>query len=151
MMKALCHSKFTCTTRSREETVELGKKIGARLKGGDVVSLSGDLAAGKTVLTKGIALALGVTETVTSPTFTVISEYEGIMPLYHFDVYRLEGAEDFAYLGADEMLFGNGVCVIEWGERVQSELPPRAIFITIEIDGRERKITVANWHYGGIT
>jgi tRNA threonylcarbamoyladenosine biosynthesis protein TsaE len=150
-MKAPCPSKFEFTTRSREETIELGKKIGTRLKGGDVVSLSGALAAGKTVLAKGIALALGVSETVTSPTFTVISEYEGIMPLYHFDVYRLEGADDFAHLGADDMLFGNGVCVIEWGERVQNELPPRAIFITIEIDGGERKITVANWYYGNIT
>lgn len=152
-MKAPYPSNLEFITRSRDETFELGKKIGARLKGGDVISLSGDLAAGKTVLTKGIARALGVTETVTSPTFTVISEYEGAMPFYHFDVYRLEGADDFAQLGADEMLFGNGVCVIEWGERVQSELPPRAIFITIqmELDGEARKITVANWNYGDIT
>ena len=149
-MKAPFRSNLEFTTRAHDETIELGKKIGEHLKGGDVVSLSGGLAAGKTVLTKGIALALGVTETVTSPTFTVVSEYEGTMPLYHFDAYRLEGAEDFVQLGADDMLFGGGVCVIEWGERVQRALPPRTIFITIALDGEARKITVANWNYGVI-
>jgi tRNA threonylcarbamoyladenosine biosynthesis protein TsaE len=139
-------------THGQNETIALGKKIGARLHQGDCVALSGALAAGKTTITKGIALALGITETVTSPTFTIISEYEGNMPLYHFDVYRLESAEDFINLGADDMIFGNGVCVIEWSERIQSELPAHTIRITLEtsdtIEGETRKITLDNWHYG---
>ena len=94
--------------------------------------LSGTLAAGKTTLTKGIAEALGVQDVITSPTFCLISEYEGkVMPLYHMDVYRLEGAEDFCNLGAQEFLYGKGVCVIEWSEKVQSELPSKTIFISI--------------------
>jgi tRNA threonylcarbamoyladenosine biosynthesis protein TsaE len=137
-------------THNAEETVALGKRLGSVLKAGDCVALSGSLAAGKTTFAKGIALALGVTETVTSPTFTIISEYSGTMPLYHFDVYRLESPEDFINLGADDMLFGNGVCVIEWSERVKDELPERAIFVTLETTagkGDERKITVENLNY----
>ena len=111
-------------TNSSEDTVALGEKIGALLRPGDVIAMTGTLAAGKTTLTKGIAQALGVTDVVTSPTFCLISEYEGTkMPLYHMDVYRLEGAEDFVNLGVDDMLYGRGVCIIEWSEKVASELP----------------------------
>jgi tRNA threonylcarbamoyladenosine biosynthesis protein TsaE len=139
-------------TRNQDETIALGKKLGSFLKGGDCVARSGNLAAGKTTLAKGIALALGVTETVTSPTFTIISEYQGTMPFYHFDVYRLESSDDFINIGADDLLFGNGVCVIEWSERVKSELPERAIFVALEtLDGGARKIIVDNWEYAEIT
>ena len=86
---------LTFTTSSAEETIELGKKIGKLLKKGDIIAMQGTLAAGKTTITKGIAQALGITETITSPTFCLISEYEGTMPLYHMDVYRLDGTEDF--------------------------------------------------------
>ena len=143
-------------TASAEETVALGERLGALLRPGDIIALEGNLAAGKTTITKGIARALGVDDTITSPTFCLVSEYEGKMPLYHFDVYRLQGADDFANLGADEMLYGNGVCVIEWSEKIIEELPSRTIKIKIENETREsteciahsaRKISVENWPY----
>lgn len=141
---------------SADETVALGERLGAFLRPGDIIALEGNLAAGKTTITKGIARALGVDDTITSPTFCLVSEYEGKMPLYHFDVYRLQGADDFANLGADEMLYGNGVCVIEWSEKIIEELPSRTIKIKIENETREgsdnsahsaRKISVENWPY----
>lgn len=141
---------------SAEETVALGERLGAFLRPGDIIALEGNLAAGKTTITKGIARALGVNDTITSPTFCLVSEYAGKMPLYHFDVYRLQGADDFANLGADEMLYGNGVCVIEWSEKIIEELPSRTIKIKIENETREgsdnsahsaRKISVENWPY----
>ena len=139
---------MTFFTHTSEETIELGRKIGALLVKGDVLAMTGTLAAGKTTLTKGIAQALGVDDNVTSPTCCLISEYEGKkLPLYHMDVYRLEGAEDFANLGVDDMLYGDGVCVVEWSEKVASELPERTIKITIEpLEGSERKITIDNWN-----
>ncbi len=138
-------------TTSAEETVALGERLGALLRSGDIIALEGNLAAGKTTITKGIARALGVDDTITSPTFCLVSEYAGKMPLYHFDVYRLQGADDFANLGADEMLYGNGVCVIEWSEKIMEELPARTIKIKIENDENSanpsRKISVENWPY----
>ncbi|MDE5776327.1 MAG: tRNA (adenosine(37)-N6)-threonylcarbamoyltransferase complex ATPase subunit type 1 TsaE, partial [Treponemataceae bacterium] len=130
-------------TASAEETVALGERLGALLRPGDIIALEGNLAAGKTTITKGIARALGVDDTITSPTFCLVSEYEGKMPLYHFDVYRLQGADDFANLGADEMLYGNGVCVIEWSEKIMEELPSRTIKIKIENEEREGSKNVA--------
>ena len=138
-------------TSSPEETVELGKKIGSLLKSGDVIAMQGTLAAGKTTITKGIAAALGVDDTITSPTFCLISEYQGKMPLYHMDVYRLNGAEDFAELGTDDMIYGNGVSVIEWSEKIMTELPKRTILlkITPQEDGT-RLIEIDNWQNGEI-
>ena len=107
---------MTFTTKSAEETETLGQKIGALLKKGDILAMRGPLAAGKTTLTKGIARSLDIRDEITSPTFCLISEYSGTMPLYHMDVYRLDGAEDFINLGTDDMLYGEGVCVIEWSE-----------------------------------
>ena len=89
---------------SSEETIRIGEKIGSHLQKGDIIALQGFLAAGKTTITKGIALGLGIDEDVTSPTFTLISEYYGRLPLYHFDVYRLDSVEDFLNLGSEEML-----------------------------------------------
>lgn len=138
---------------SAEETVALGERLGALLHPGDIIALEGNLAAGKTTLTKGIARALGVEETITSPTFCLVSEYAGKLPLYHFDVYRLQGADDFFDVGADEMLYGNGVCVIEWSEKIMEALPKRTIRIKIENETREgseissRSISIENWPY----
>lgn len=135
-------------TNNAEETIALGKKIGSFLKSGDIIAYSGTLAAGKTTLTKGIAEALEIDEEVTSPTFTIISEYEGKMPLYHIDAYRLNNGDDFFNLGIDEMLYGKGITVIEWTENVASEIPETAIWISIEITSSEsRKITIKNWKY----
>ena len=136
------------TTKTAEETIELGTAIGQLLQPGDVIALQGTLAAGKTQLTKGIAQGLGVAEPVTSPTFTIISQYYGQLPLYHIDAYRLGSAEDFLDLGVEDMLYGQGVCVIEWSEKVMSELPSRTILIQIEAQAdSKRALTLTNWPY----
>lgn len=138
-------------TYSEQETIELGKKIGALLKKGDIIAMQGTLAAGKTTITKGIASALGITETITSPTFCLISEYYGRMPLYHMDVYRLDGREDFVNLGTDDMLYGDGVSIIEWSEKIMDELPASTIILrlTPQEDG-SRIIEIENWNNGEI-
>lgn len=146
-------STLTLNSKSSEETIEIGKKIGSLLKKGDILAMQGTLAAGKTTITKGIAESLGVTDVITSPTFCLISEYEGKMPLYHFDVYRLEGSEDFINLGAEDMIYGDGVSIIEWSEKIMDELPSSTIIIRIETDSSDnssRKITIENWPYDSI-
>ena len=142
---------LTFTTSSAEETISLGEKIGKLLKKGDIIAMQGTLAAGKTTITKGIAKALGITETITSPTFCLISEYQGTMPLYHMDVYRLDGTEDFINLGTDDMLYGDGVSIIEWSEKIMDELPSNTIVLKITPqDGSKRLIEIDNWHNGEI-
>ena len=136
--------------RTEEDTINLGKKIGEKLKKGDVVALDGSLAAGKTYLTKGIAKGLGIQEDITSPTFTLISEYSGRLHLYHMDVYRLEGVEDFLDLGTEEMLYGDGVCVIEWSKKVKQVFPQNTIYIGIRVnDDNSRKIIIDNKDFCG--
>ncbi|MDR2418499.1 MAG: tRNA (adenosine(37)-N6)-threonylcarbamoyltransferase complex ATPase subunit type 1 TsaE [Treponema sp.] len=124
---------FSIVSSSPEETIAAGERIAALLRKGSVVALCGGLGAGKTWLTKGIARGLGVTEEVTSPTYTIISEYEGRLPFYHIDAYRLRGDDEFATLGADDALYGNGVTVIEWSERVAQSIPDNALTIEISI------------------
>ena len=142
---------LTFHTKTEQETIALGEKIGRLLKKGDIIAMQGTLAAGKTTITKGIARALEITDTITSPTFCLISEYYGRMPLYHFDVYRLEGTEDFINLGADDMLYGDGVSIIEWSEKIMEELPARTIILrlTPQEDG-SRIIEIENWNNGEI-
>ena len=123
---------LTFFTHSADETTALGYKIGKKLKKGDIIAMQGTLAAGKTTITKGIAQALDISEEITSPTFCLISEYYGKMPLYHMDVYRLDGTEDFINLGVDDMLYGDGVCIIEWSEKIMEELPSKTIIIKLE-------------------
>jgi tRNA threonylcarbamoyladenosine biosynthesis protein TsaE len=110
-------------SRSAEETRALGARLAAVLRPGDVVVLTGDLGAGKTVLAKGIAAGLGVSEPVVSPTFTIVREYEGDIPLQHLDVYRLDHFQEVIDLGLDELLDGHAVTVVEWGEAVSALLP----------------------------
>ncbi|WP_318664609.1 tRNA (adenosine(37)-N6)-threonylcarbamoyltransferase complex ATPase subunit type 1 TsaE [Treponema sp.] len=144
---------LTLYSSNADETIELGRKIGSMLHKGDILAMQGTLAAGKTTITKGIAESLGVTDVITSPTFCLISEYEGKMPLYHLDVYRLEGSEDFINLGTDDMLYGDGVSIIEWSEKIMDELPKDVITIKLEpeCDGStKRKITITNWPYDEI-
>jgi tRNA threonylcarbamoyladenosine biosynthesis protein TsaE len=124
---------FSVVSSSPEETIDAGERIATLLHKGSVVALRGGLGAGKTWLTKGIARGLGVTEEVTSPTYTIISEYEGRLPLYHIDAYRLRGDDDFAAIGADDVVYGNGVTVIEWSERVAQSLPADALVIEVSI------------------
>ncbi len=142
---------LTFTTHSAEETILLGTKIGWKLKPGDIIAMQGTLAAGKTTITKGIAQALGIDDTITSPTFCLISEYYGKMPLYHMDVYRLDSIEDFVNLGTDDMLYGDGVSIIEWSEKIMSELPKRTIVLKITPqEDNSRLIEIDNWNYGDI-
>lgn len=134
-------------TKNSDETIELGYKIGQKLKKGNILAMQGTLAAGKTTITKGIAKALEISDTITSPTFCLISEYYGKMPLYHMDVYRLEGSEDFENLGTEDMLYGDGVCIIEWSEKIMDSLPKETIIINIQPqDDGSRKIQISNWN-----
>ena len=122
-------------TFSREETAALGRQLGEQAEAGGVYCLIGDLGTGKTVFTQGFAAGLGVEGPVNSPTFTILQEYMGSrMPLYHFDVYRLEEPEEMDEIGFDEYLFGEGVCLIEWAERIREILPERRTEIRIEKD-----------------
>ncbi len=133
-------------SNSAEETRQLGYSMGEKAKAGDIFCLSGDLGAGKTVFTKGFAKGLGVEELVTSPTFTIINEYEGRLPLYHFDVYRISCLEEMDDTGYEEYFFGQGVCLVEWAEMVGELIPEDAVWITVEKDYTKsedyRKITV---------
>ena len=142
---------LTFTTKTPEETIELGFRIGQKLKKGDIIAMQGTLAAGKTTITKGIAKALEINDTITSPTFCLISEYEGKMPLYHMDVYRLDSEEDFENLGTEDMLYGDGVSIIEWSEKIMGALPKKTIILKLEpqADG-SRIITIENWNNGDI-
>ena len=120
-------------THSEKETFELGKRIANAVNPGTVILFYGDLGAGKTVMTKGIAAGLGITEMITSPTFTIMQEYEGgRMPLYHLDVYRIEDPDEMEEVGLNEYIYGNGLTVIEWAEQIEDILPDDAIKITIE-------------------
>lgn len=119
-------------SHNEEETKKIGNRIGDILKKGDIVCLKGDLGAGKTTLSKSIADALGVDEPVTSPTYTLIHEYQGRIPLYHFDVYRISEPDEMFDLGFDEYLFGEGVCIIEWADKIETLLPETCIWITIK-------------------
>ena len=134
-------------TRSPEETYELGKKIGQQARPGQVYTLTGDLGVGKTVFTQGVAAGLGITEPVSSPTFTIVQIYEeGRLPFYHFDVYRIGDIEEMEEIGYDDYFFGEGICLIEWAELIEEILPKDRISITIEknlAQGFEyRRITV---------
>lgn len=130
-------------TDSEASTIKLGENIGKVLEPGDIISLTGDLGAGKTQLTKGIAAGLGVVDYVTSPTFIIVNEYEGRIPLYHFDVYRINDIQEMYEIGFDEYLFGKGVCVIEWGDIVSDLLPEKIIRINMKkIDDNIREISI---------
>ena len=116
--------KRTVKTESPAETRALGEHLAKQLQAGDVILLEGELGAGKSELARGIARGLGVAETVTSPSFTILNVYEsGSLPLYHFDWYRLESAEELFELGMDEYLGGDGVALVEWPERCPEAVP----------------------------
>ncbi len=133
---------------SAEMTAELGRRIGRALNPGDIICIDGNLGVGKTVFTQGVAEGLGITESVCSPTFTLVQEYyEGRIPLYHFDVYRISGPWDMDDLGYEDYFYGDGVCMIEWGSMIEELLPPETIYIKIEKDLEKgfdyRKITIS--------
>ena len=138
--------KMIIETYSQDETEKIGYDTAIKALPGQVYCLSGDLGVGKTVFTRGFARGLGIDEHITSPTFTIINEYEGRLQLYHFDVYRVADPEEMDYIGCDEYFFGNGVCLIEWAELIEDIIPENAVWIKIEKDLEKgtdyRKITI---------
>ena len=132
-------------TKSAAETRALGEKLAGRLRPGDVLLLEGDLGAGKSELTRGIAKGLGVAETVTSPSFTILNVYEsGRCPLYHFDWYRLESSEELYELGMDEYLGGDGIAVVEWPGRCPDAVPESAVRIRMTAAGENERLIESN-------
>lgn len=120
---------------SEKETFQIAKELAENAKAGEVYCLSGDLGVGKTVFTKGFAAGLGITEPVSSPTFTIVQIYEeGRLPLYHFDVYRIEDIEEMEEIGYEDCFYGEGVCLIEWAELIKEILPGKQKKIKIEKD-----------------
>ena len=131
-------------SKSVEETVGLGRRLGEVLEAGDVIGLSGPLGAGKTYFVKGIAAGMGVVDTreVRSPTFILVGEYEGRLRLYHVDAYRLSGSEEMEALGSREFVFGDGVTVVEWCDRVEGSLPKEMLTVKLEhVDADTRKLS----------
>ena len=133
------------TTHSADETQALGEKLAKALRPGDVIAYFGDLGAGKTALTRGIARGLGIEDPVTSPTYTIVNEYlSGRIPLFHFDMYRLSSSDELFDIGWEDYLSRGGVCAVEWSENVEDALQD-AIRVTIEKDADEpdtRHITI---------
>ena len=126
-------NQFEFITNSAEETGVFAEKLAHYLQPGDVLTLEGDLGAGKTTFTKGLAKGLDITRNVNSPTFTIIKEYRGRMPLYHMDVYRLD--DSFEDLGFDEYFEGEGVTVVEWAHLIQDQLPEGLLSLSIFREG----------------
>jgi tRNA threonylcarbamoyladenosine biosynthesis protein TsaE len=121
----------------------LGERLAGLLAPGSVVALKGPLGAGKTCLAKGIARGLGIKEEITSPTYTIVSEYQGSCPFYHIDAYRLSGDDDFNALGGEEFIYGGGISVVEWSDRIPASIPAGAVFVDIAIEnGGERNISI---------
>jgi tRNA threonylcarbamoyladenosine biosynthesis protein TsaE len=140
-------------TFSSDETYAYGYKLGREAQPGDIYCLTGDLGVGKTVFTQGFAAGLGITEPVSSPTFTIVQEYEGEkFPFYHFDVYRIGDVEEMDEIGLEEYIYGGGVCLIEWAELIREILPETVVRILIEKDLDKgfdyRKITLER---GGVS
>ncbi|MGY0694892.1 tRNA (adenosine(37)-N6)-threonylcarbamoyltransferase complex ATPase subunit type 1 TsaE [Virgibacillus sp. FSP13] len=134
--------EYEFKTHSEQETIKLAERLAVLLKPGDVITLEGDLGAGKTTLTKGIARGLGVTRTVNSPTFTIIKEYVGELPLYHMDVYRLEDSDED--IGFSEYFNGEGISIVEWAQFIEDFLPHERLNINITyLDDHSRLLAFA--------
>ena len=133
------------TTNSPTETEAVGASLAAKLEPGSVIAFTGDLGAGKTAFTRGLAKGLGIEERVTSPTFTIVNEYEGgRLPLFHFDMYRLGSADELFHIGWEDYLARNGVCAVEWSENVDEALDGDTIRVDISRgeDDNTRIITI---------
>lgn len=120
------------STCSELETEKIGKRLAATLWAGSIILLSGDLGVGKTVFARGVGRGLGIEEPITSPTYTLIHEYEGPLPLYHFDLYRLNSVEEMEDIGYEEYFYGDGVTLVEWPQRINNEILPAA-YLIVEI------------------
>ena len=127
-------------SNSPDDTLAIARALGAALRPGDVVALTGDLGAGKTLFCKGVGEALGIPpERILSPTFTIVTEHAGPVPLTHIDVYRLAGAREAEEIGMRELLSGDGVCLVEWAEKIGELLPTDCIRVTFTISGGDRR------------
>ncbi|MCS0674784.1 tRNA (adenosine(37)-N6)-threonylcarbamoyltransferase complex ATPase subunit type 1 TsaE [Cytobacillus firmus] len=129
--------QFEFISKKPEDTMAFSERLGSLLQPGDVLALEGDLGAGKTTFTKGLAKGLNITRNVNSPTFTIIKEYQGRLPLYHMDVYRVE--DSFEDLGFDEYFEGNGVTVVEWAHLVKEQLPEELLTIYLYLDDNDSR------------
>ena len=133
----------TIICKTAQDMENLGRRIGGKCVPGSVVSLRGSLGAGKTVLAKGVARDLGIQEAIVSPTFTLVQEYEGRIPMYHMDLYRITSEEDFQMIGGEDMLYSDGVCLIEWSEIINDMLPKGTLFIDIKVnDDQSRTVSL---------
>lgn len=118
-------------SKSYEETQKIASDFARTLKSGDVICMYGDLGAGKTAFVQGMAKGLNITESITSPTFTIVNEYSGSLPLYHFDVYRIADSDEMYEIGYEEYVYGDGISVIEWAELIEDILPDKRYRVTI--------------------
>lgn len=135
------HEEIICKTEN--DMVKLGIRFGKIAKPGMVISLRGSLGAGKTVFARGVARSLGIEEAIVSPTFTLVQEYDGTLPMYHMDLYRITSQEDFEMIGGEDMLYSNGVCLIEWSEIINEMLPKDTVFINITVNpDQSRTVTI---------
>lgn len=140
-MKYLSHSE--------DETQKIGYEVAEKIKKGDVISLTGSLGAGKTVFAKGFAKQLGIEEAIVSPTFTLVQEYDGREKMYHLDLYRLSGEDEFESMGGEDFLYSDGVTLIEWSEKIESMLPDDTIYVGITInEDLTRTIEITGGIYG---
>ena len=134
---------MTIITNCEFETVYEGEALGRTLSPGAVVALRGGLGAGKTAFIRGLAAGLGITSAITSPTFTIVNEYPGRVPLFHFDMYRIENEIELFDIGWDDYMGRNGVCAIEWSEKIPEALPQNAIMVNIEsLGGDKRRLDI---------
>ncbi len=128
--------------KSIDETIEFGIRLGKLLQPGDFVCLNGDLGAGKTTLSKAIGVGLGVEDYITSPTFTLMNSYEGRLPMYHFDVYRLDDWHQLEDIGAEDYFYGDGVCLVEWADKIEEFLPRKRLELYIETGSLPEERTI---------
>ena len=136
---------MTLITNNESETIREGERLGQKLKPGSVVALYGDLGAGKTVFTRGLAAGLGIGMNVSSPTFTIVNEYPRDVPLFHFDMYRLDSEAELFDIGWDDYLDRGGVCVVEWSEKVPGAFSPDTIVVKLEnLGGDSRRLEIHN-------
>ena len=132
----------TFTVRTAEEMEALGRSIGEKCTPGTVISLRGSLGAGKTVFAKGVARSLGIQEAIVSPTFTLVQEYEGKLPMYHMDLYRITSEDDFQMIGGEDMLYSDGVTLVEWSEIINDTLPVGTLFVQITVNDDQSRTVV---------
>lgn len=147
-------NSFVLRTNSPSETQHLASSLSSYLKAGDVISLTGDLGAGKTCFTQGLARSLGIKDRITSPTFSIIKEYKNVLSLYHFDVYRLNSPDELYDLGYEEYFYGDGITVIEWGDKIEKLLPADFLKIAFkrlfDDNVREIEITYQGKRWGDV-